>query len=151
MTKSLLKRFARSESGSVAIETAFIVPILATMVLGGLEVSNIVSRQTELQTAAAEAAAIAVARPPEDADERAILEGVIEASTGLAADQVTLELRFRCDTSPNLIENSDTCGTSSVVSEFVIITMQDTYTPTWTQFGVGGPVNYNVTRRVQLS
>ncbi|RGP40613.1 hypothetical protein BPTFM16_00899 [Altererythrobacter insulae] len=147
----MLKRLLKSERGSVAIETAFVVPILATMALGGLEVSNIVSRQAELQTSAAEAAAVVVARPPEEASERDTLEAIIEASAGLPADQVTMQHRYRCDTSVNLITDPDLCAASAVVSEFVIITLTDTYTPAWTDFGIGQPVNYSVTRRVQVS
>jgi len=90
MLSKLAKTFANSERGSVAIETAFILPILATMTLGGLEVSSIVSRQAELQTSMAEAAAVVVARPPAEASDRATLEAIIEASVGLPADQEDL-------------------------------------------------------------
>ena len=151
MLRKLSKAFAKSERGSVAIETAFIVPILATMALGGLEVSNIVSRQAELQTSMAEAAAVVVARPPTEASDRTTLEGIIEASAGLRADQVSMRLRYRCDTSLNLIVNPDSCATSAVVSEFIIIEMTDTYSPAWTDFGIGGPVDFNISRRVQIS
>lgn len=151
MLSKLAKTFANSERGSVAIETAFILPILATMTLGGLEVSSIVSRQAELQTSMAEAAAVVVARPPAEASDRATLEAIIEASAGLPADQVSMQLRYRCDTATTLESNASSCGTTAVVSEFIIITMTDTYTPAWTDFGIGGPVNFNITRRVQIS
>ena len=147
----MIRKLAKNERGSVAIETAFILPILATMVLGGLEVSNIVSRQAELQTAVAEAAQVTLARSPDEASERATLEQIIEASTGLAADKVKMDLKYRCDTTATLIDDPTTCGTSAVVSEFVIITMEDTYTPAWTESGVGRPVNFKVERRVQIS
>ena len=150
MLSKLAKTFANSERGSVAIETAFILPILATMTLGGLEVSSIVSRQAELQTSMAEAAVV-VARPPAEASDRATLEAIIEASAGLPADQVLMQLRYRCDTATTLEANASSCGTTAVVSEFIIITMTDTYTPAWTDFGIGGPVNFNITRRVQIS
>ena len=149
--KNTLKKFARNQRGSVAIETAFVIPILATMVLGGLEVSNIVSRQAELQTAAAEAAQVVLARPPKEASDRTKVESIIEASTGLAADKVTMQHRYRCDTSNALVADPDTCGTTSVISEFIIIRMSDTYTPAWTDFGIGRPVSFNVSRRVQIS
>lgn len=151
MLKKLAQTFARNEHGSVAIETAFIVPILATMALGGLEVSNIVSRQAELQTSMAEAAAVVVARPPAESSDRATLEGIIEASAGLPADQVSMQLRYRCDTSTTLIANPDSCATTAVVSEFIVITMTDTYTPAWTDFGIGRPVDFSISRRVQIS
>ena len=40
-----LSHLVRDKRGSAAIETAFVLPILATMVLGGVEASAIVSRQ----------------------------------------------------------------------------------------------------------
>ena len=85
-----LSHLVRDKRGSAAIETAFVLPILATMVLGGVEASAIVSRQAELQTAAAEAAAVTLARAPDEAAERATLEAIIEQSTGLATDKVKL-------------------------------------------------------------
>lgn len=152
MTWNSLKReLWRDTRGSVAIETAFVVPFLATLVLGGLEVSKIVSRQTELQTAAAEAAAVVLARSPDEASERETLESIIEASTGLPANKVTMQLKYRCDTEEDLIDSPTGCSSSAVVSEFIIINMRDSYTPTWTEFGIGGPLRFNVSRRVQIS
>ena len=148
---SRLKRFVRDNRGSAAIETAFVLPVLATMVLGGVEASAIVSRQAELQTAAAEAAAVTLARAPDEADERETLEAIIETSTGLAADKVKLELKYRCDTDATMIDEPTGCGTGAVVSEYIIITMKDSYTPTWTDFGIGSAIRFNVSRRVQIS
>ena len=146
-----LSHLVRDKRGRAAIETAFVLPILATMVLGGVEASAIVSRQAELQTAAAEAAAVTLARAPDEADERATLEAIIERSTGLATDKVKLELKYRCDTDTAMIDSPNSCGTGAVVSEYIIITMQDTYTPSWTDFGIGRPITFNVSRRVQIS
>lgn len=146
-----LSHFVRDKRGSAAIETAFVLPILATMVLGGVEASAIVSRQAELQTAAAEAAAVTLARAPDEADERATLEAIIEQSTGLATDKVKLELKYRCDTDTAMIDAPTGCGAGAVVSEYIIITMQDSYTPSWTDFGIGRPIRFNVSRRVQIS
>ncbi|TNE46137.1 MAG: pilus assembly protein [Sphingomonadales bacterium] len=148
---SFFRRLAGNLQGSAAIETAFVLPVLATMVFGGFEVSMIVSRQAELQTAAAEATAIVVARPPEDANERAKIEAIMESSTGLAADKVSLTLKYRCDTDTDMVDTSTDCSTTAVVSEFIIINMQDRYTPSWTSFGIGEPVDFNITRRVQVS
>ena len=55
---SRIARIRRNEDGSMAIETAFVAPILLVLALGGFEVSSMVARQTELQSAAAEAAAV---------------------------------------------------------------------------------------------
>ncbi|QIG52894.1 pilus assembly protein [Altererythrobacter sp. BO-6] len=77
------------------------LPILATMTLGGLEVSKIVSRQSELQTAASEATAVVLARPPKEASDRATLESIIEildrARRGKRDDAPAVSLRHRND------------------------------------------------------
>lgn len=149
--KDHISPLAADNRGSATIETAFVIPVLAIMVLGGFEVSSIVSRQAELQTAAAEATAVVLARAPKDASDRATLEQIIETSAGLPANKVSLSLKYRCDVEEDLEDNATSCSTTAVVSEFVVITMEDTYTPVWTEFGVGQPINFNVTRRVQIS
>ena len=151
MSPKLIGSLARDASGSVVIETAFVVPILAILAMGGFEASRIVSRQVELQTAASEAAAIVLANPPDEAAERTTIESVIESSTELAANKVTLSLKYRCGSATALVDSSDDCAETDVISEFVLVTMNDTYTPIWTGFGVGSTLNYRVRRRVQIS
>lgn len=146
-----LREFLRDAAGSVVIETAIVLPVLGTLALGGYEVSMIVSRHNELQVAAAEASAIVLARPPEDQAERDSIKDVVEASTGLADSNVTFAYKYRCDTDSALVDSSGSCGANDVISEFIIITMRDSYTPSWTEFGVGNTINYNVERRVQVS
>ncbi|MEP5938948.1 MAG: TadE family protein [Erythrobacter sp.] len=146
-----LRRLGRDDKGAVVIEAAFIIPVLATMALGGFEVSMIVSRHNEMQAAAAEAVAATLARVPDEASERNTLEAIIESSTGLAANKVTLTQRFRCDSDTALKNDSSTCDASAVISEYVEINMRDSYTPVWSDFGIGGPIDYNITRRVQIA
>lgn len=147
----MLREFKRDSRGAVVIETAFVVPILGVLALGGFEASMIVSRHAEIQSAAAEATAIVLARVPEDASERSTIEAVIETSTGLAADKVSLSLKYRCDTGTTIYNNDTSCSSTAVISEYIEIQMTDTYTPVWADFGFGGPINYNITRRVQIA
>lgn len=145
------RRIREETAGSVVIESAFVIPVLAILALGGFEASRIVSRQTELQTSASEAASIVLANPPDDAAQRDVIEDVIEASTGLEDDEVTLQLKYRCDSSTSLVDSASVCGSTDVISEFIMLTITDVYTPIWVDFGISGPVNYNVSRRVQVS
>ena len=145
------KRFESDDRGTVVIETAFVVPILAVLALGGFEASMIIARNAELQSAAAEAAAITLARAPDEAAERETLEDVIEASTGLGDDMVTLRQLFRCNTDTTMQTAETACADDAVISEYVEIRMRDTYTPIWSDFGFGDPINYDISRRVQVS
>ncbi|WP_171033005.1 TadE/TadG family type IV pilus assembly protein [Qipengyuania marisflavi] len=149
--RTFIARLRDDAHGTVVIETAFVVPILALLALGGFETSRIVSRHSELQAAAAEAAAIVLASTPDEESERDTIEDVVEASTGLIDSKVSLNFKYRCDTTGLLTEDLDSCGSGAVVSEFIIIVMRDTYTPLWTEFGIGSAINYRVQRRVQIS
>lgn len=141
----------RSEEGSVVIESAFVIPLLVLMALGGFEASRVVSRHNELQVAVAEAAAIVLANLPEEQSEYDQIESIIETSTGLAAANVGLTKKYRCNSDASLVSDSTSCPTGAVISEIVEISLKDTYTPLWTNFGFGSAVNYDILRRVQIS
>lgn len=152
--------------GAMAIETAFLVPILATLSIGGFEASQMIARHGELQSAAAEASAIVQASPPETDEERAVVEDVIEASTGLPDESVTLELTYRCGTQENYSQSRLIClgddatddddedeggYTTEEISTYIRIRIKDAYTPQWVHFGIGETINYDVQRTVQTS
>lgn len=147
----IMQHTIKDDRGAVVIETAFVVPILALMALGAFDVSRIVARHMDLQSAVGEAESLVLASPPSDSAERGVLESVIEASTGLNDDNVTLTVRYRCNSATNLVDASSSCAKNDTISEYVIIRMTDTYKPVWTNFGVGSPVQYDISRRVQVS
>lgn len=142
---------AAHSAGSIAVETAIVAPVLLLMSLGGFQVSMMIARQNELQSAAAEAAAIVMAAQPDTQAKVDTIENVIATSAGLDADQVTITRLVRCGTAPSYVADGSLCSNGVEVSTFLRIAMTDTYTPAWTQVGVGGPLTYRVTRTVQLS
>lgn len=150
MAGALFRKLRDETDGAMVIETALVAPVLVLLSLGAFQISGIVARQTELQSAASEASAIALAAEPDTTAKRAALEQVIEASTGLAANKVSVSEAFRCGTSTSYVTNANSCNGSNYMSRFVRINMQDTYTPAWTQFGVGSPITFNVTRYVMV-
>ena len=145
----LIPRLLRDTRGTMLIETAIVAPVLVLMSLGAFQVSTMVARQSELQSAAAEASAIALAAMPDTNAKRATLKSVIMASSGLPSNQVTVAQTHRCGTSSSFT-NSNSCGSGLKISTYVRIDLTDTYTPAWTSFGVGSPITYNVTRYVML-
>ena len=146
----VLRDLADDRRGSMVIETAIVAPVLVLMAVGSFQVSAMVSRQSELQSAAAEATAIALATHPTTQAQVDTIKSVIRASTGLADNQVTIAWKYRCGTTASYVATSGTCGTGVEESTFLQITMTATYTPLWTSFGVSSPLNYNVVRTVQL-
>ena len=151
--RSILARLTglrRDQRGTMVIETAIVAPVLVLMSLGAFQVSTMVARQSELDSAAAEGAAIALASPPTTTAKMSTLQQVIVASTGLASNKVTVTAAYRCNSSTAYVTASTSC-TSGVISNFVKIYITDTYTPKWVHYGVGSPINYRVTRYVEYS
>ncbi len=146
---SRIARIRRNEDGSMAIETAFVAPILLVLALGGFEVSSMVARQTELQTAAAEAAAVVRAVIPETAAERTTVRDILVTSTGLTDEQVTISEVYRCGTASAYVTVPDTCG-GGTEYKFIKVDLTDTYSPIWTKFGVTSGFDYNISRTVQI-
>lgn len=145
----------RDTSGSMAIETAIVAPVLATLAFGAFDASRMLSRQQQLQSAANEASEIVLAASTGTGVSNTDLESIIEASLGIAASQLTIAPRYRCDDDASLVTSVPTpgsgCAASKPVYTYVQLTLTETYTPVWTQFGLGSPVTYNVVRTVQVS
>lgn len=136
--------------GSMAIETAIVAPVLILMALGTFEAGTIVSRQHELQSGAAEGEIIAMAAAQGAATNADQIRAIIADSLDLSVDKVTVTRMYRCDISSNRVSTKDSCPQNSVITSYVRIEIKDTYTPVWTQFGVGGPVDLQVNRMVLL-
>lgn len=156
---TLFTKLGPDENGAMLVETALVTPMLVLMSLGAYQISGIVARQAELESAASEASAIALASKPDTAAERTTLANVISTSTGLpvantggtaSTKSVAVTEAFRCGSATTFITNEADCVTGHM-SSFVQITLTDVYTPPWAEFGVGSDINYNVTRYVMFS
>jgi Flp pilus assembly protein TadG len=145
----------RDERASMAIETALITPLLALMALGVFEVSNIVSREQQLQSAANEASEVILAAAGGSGITSTDLEDILETSLGLDGTQLTIADRYRCGTDTTLSATvpspGNGCSASQQIYAYVHLTLTDTYTPMWTKFGVASPIQYTVVRTVQVS
>lgn len=147
----LTRRLARDEKGAFAIETALVLPLLASLALGVFEVGNVVSRQQELQSAANEGTMIILSASRGAGVSSNDLKTIIAKSVGLDAEQLTITVQYRCDDADEKITDPTECATDKPVFEYVDLKMTDSYTPIWTKYGFGKPMNYNVERSVQVS
>lgn len=145
------RALVRDCRGSAVIETAFVAPLLLLLALGGVETGTMVARQSELQSAAAEAASIVRASPPETAEQRTTVHDVIKVSANLRDEDVAITQQFRCGTDDEYIDDKTICENGVKVSTYLRIVITTTYSPTWTQFGIGSDVDYRVERMVQIS
>ena len=150
MIRRLLLRLRTDQRGTMAVETAIVAPVLALMSVGTFEIGSMVSRQQELQSSASEAESIILAAAAGEGTESTQVEAVIEDSLGLRADQVTLEQRFRCNTSDTLTIDATGCDPEEPIFQYVLLEVTDKYTPVWANFGVGSELDYSVARTVQV-
>ena len=147
--RSILTGLRRDTRGTMLIETALVTPMLVLLSIGSFEASQMFARESELQTAASEASAIALASKPDTDAKRLTIRSIIKSSTGLTNQAVTVVAEYRCGTSTTYVTSNTSCGVQTV-SNFVRINLVDTYTPTWTQIGIGGSVTFRVTRYVMI-
>lgn len=146
-----LARLARCQWGAMAIETAIIAPVLITLTIGGFEVGSIVARQTELQSAAAEAAAVIRASTPETYEDRMAIRNIVRTSAGLENSQVSVVEVYRCGTNTSYVYHISYCSSEDgEVSTYVRLTIADNYQPIWTEFGLGNALTLNLTRTILI-
>jgi Flp pilus assembly protein TadG len=151
------KPFARLRSdrrGTITIEMAIIAPVLVLMGLGSFDVSELVSRQSDLQSAAAEAETIVQASAPTDSAARdkvrEIMKSSIDPDNTNPNDTETVSLIYRCGTG-DYQTLLPVCATGTKLSTYIKIELTDSYAPRWTSFGVGHTIDYDVVRMVQIS
>ncbi|AKM09990.1 TadE/TadG family type IV pilus assembly protein [Croceicoccus naphthovorans] len=158
-----LKRLCRDERASTLIETAFVAPVLVAMTLGGVEISSMVARQTELQTISANAMEIIMASAPTnqvEADQTmAEVKAYIAQRSGLTASnagpeigegQATVYMRWRCGNNSERQAEKGCANEAQTESVFLVIYMRDSYSPVWTEYGIGSNFEYKVKRSVQI-
>lgn len=156
MTLRHLRRLCRASDGSMAIETGIVASALTLLSLGSFQISSLVARQSELEIAAAEAGAIALAAKPDTAEKLATVKTILMNSTGLPTNKVSVSFRWRCGDETAMTSNRDDCDWDGDDDDedrrwkFVRIQLNDTYTPGWRGFGLGSNVNIQVDRTVQI-
>lgn len=143
----ILVRLGPTSNGTVAIETAFAAPVLLLLSLGAFQVSSVIARQSELQVAMDEAQAIALAIDPDTPEERATLQQVIMTSTGLPMENVSVTEAYRCNEGASYLA-TNSCAIGDRVASYVKIRITAAYTPIWTRYGLGEPLNFDQTRYV---
>lgn len=148
--RTLLGHLRQCQAGSMAIETAIIAPVLIGLSIGGFEIGSIVARQTELQTSAAEAAAIVRAASPETSEELITIRDVVAESSKVPTSNVSVVEIYRCADSSAYVTTSTSCGAGTVVNRFIRLAITDTYYPMWSEFGIGSSMSFDVTRVIQI-
>lgn len=151
-----LRNLLLDQRGVMAIETVVVAPVLALMALGTYEAGTMVSRQQELQSAAAEAEGIILAMSGNEVVviDHIGIKNVITTSLDPAGTrehlEVELEDRVRCGSATDFMAEGATCAEPQIQYHYVVLTISDRYDPVWTRFGISAGMDYNVTRTIQV-
>ena len=148
---ALFRSVCGNTRGSVVIETAIVAPVLVLLSLGTFDVSRMVARQHELQTGATDLEGIVLAVAKGSGTDINTIRSALSSSLNLPLSNVTVAKVYRCASSTTLETTASACSDPDNISIYVQVNLADTYTPIWTKFGVGSPLNYNLVRTVQVS
>ena len=147
---SFFRQLAANRQGTMTIETAIVAPVLVVMALGIFEVGSVVARQHELQSSANEAAMIVLTSNQGVEVQLDEMKTIIRDSVDLTDQQLTLTQEYRCNTAQGRVKEKGNCGSNAAISSYIVISVKDTYTPTWTSFGIGKEIKFAVDRSVQV-
>ena len=149
--RTLVRGLCASTHGSVVIETAIVAPVLVVLSLGTFDVSRMVARQHELQTGATYLEGIVLAVAKGAGTNVTTIRNALATSLNLPLSKVNVVKIYRCGSDTSMVSLASDCSDPNDTSVYVKVTLNDSYTPLWTQFGVGSPLNYNLVRTVQVS
>jgi Flp pilus assembly protein TadG len=144
-----LRTLVGDQSGAMAVETAIVISALLFLGLGATQASEVVTKQAQMQAAASQAEQIISATTPKTSADLTAIQGIIKTSAGLSADP-TVEWMYRCGTTSTTTTTEGTCGTS-IEWTYLHLRLTYTYTPAWTSYGFGSPINLVVDRMSQIS
>lgn len=148
----LLAQLIGDERGAAVVETAIIAPVLALLAIGSYDMSRMIARQHDLQGGVSNVEGIILAVATGPATNTQKIEQVLEASLDLSnTGSVNVVKRFRCGVETDLVAAATDCGSDDTVATYVEVTLTETYTPTWRKFGIGGDMDYNLVRTIQIS
>lgn len=148
---AIIRNLCASAQGSVVIETAIVAPVLVLLSLGTFDVSRMVARQHELQIGATDLEGIVLAVAKGPGTNVTLIRNALASSLNLPLSKVGVVKIYRCGSSTSMVAASSSCPDPNDTSVYVQVTLTDTYSPLWTQFGVGSALNYNLVRTVQVS
>lgn len=115
------------DRGTAAIELAIIAPMLATMIVGVVDLSNGFSRKLALEQATQRAIEKVMqtteTMPPED-----VIKAEAAAAAGIPVTNVTVTYRLECNevAKPSY---DDECTAAQRQARYLLVTATDKYTP----------------------
>lgn len=125
MIRAFLTRLRDNERGAAIIELALVAPILATMTIGVIDLSNAFGRKLALEQAAHRAIEKIMNTTASDTVE-ATLQNEAAKQANVSASNVEVTFRIECNGSET---QADDCAEGETMSQWINVEVTDTYTP----------------------
>lgn len=125
MLSRLLSRLRRNERGAAVIELALVAPILATMTIGVIDLSNAFGRKLALEQAAHRAIEKIMNTTANDTVE-ATLQAEAAKQADVPATSVEVTFRRECNGTETL---ADDCAPGQTMSQWINVEVSDSYEP----------------------
>jgi len=126
MMQKLMRKLARSTEGAATIELALITPILATLLIGVVDITTAFNRKLELEQAVQRSIERVMQTTTDETVEANIKQEAAEAA-GIPEDNVTVTYSLTCDGTTTAY-NTD-CAVGQVEVRYVNVAATTTFTP----------------------
>ena len=127
-----LRQLARDNRGAAIIELALLAPVLATLTIGAIDMSNAFGRKLQLEQAAQRAIEKVANTTGVDTVESTIKQEAVAQAKNITTDQVAVTFRLECNFVVQADPNGD-CAPGQTTNRYILVAVSDTYTP---MFGV---------------
>jgi Flp pilus assembly protein TadG len=128
MIRALLSRLRHDRSGVATIELALYAPLLATLTIGMIDMSNAFGRKLALEQAAQRAVERVMQTTGDTTVEETIKEEAA-SQAGVPLDQVTVTFQMECDQAVQDDYDNDVCAVGEDEARYLMVTVTDVYTP----------------------
>ncbi len=127
MMKRMLSTLRRDCRGMATVELAIIAPVLASMIVGVVDLSNAFGRKLALEQATQRAVEKVMQTTLEKTTEE-VLKEEAAAQAGIAVDNVVVTYQLECDETAQA-DYTQSCAASQREARYLLVTASDTYTP----------------------
>lgn len=158
--KGFLKRFKKSELGSISVETALLSTFLLTLGIGVVDFGLALERKMEMANAVRAGMQFALVRKPVQGD-LSLIEGAVATAlvTGTSASGTVVTSSMTCScpndgTVMNCLGTANTdlhCSDGSQRAAYVNLTLSEDYGLMWTYPVIGSTMSLKETAQVRLN
>jgi Flp pilus assembly protein TadG len=126
--RNLLSQLKRDRRGVAIVELALYAPLLATMTIGVVDMSNAFGRKLALEQAT-QRAIERVMQTTSDTTVEETIKAEAADQADVPAEQVTVTFQLECDQEVQDDFDNDTCAAGEDEARYLMVTVTDVYEP----------------------